>query len=228
MRHRKKVLLPNSVLDVTLESCSMISHSSSAVPNYIYKKEVQKLTFLNFTRIMFGILMSVLVDPSFHSWITLWRNHLKLCHFNFTICGWNLLVLPFKRILTGMTTFAKYYLFLMILQKEIWNFSDFFFGHLYRNERIPNNINTILIFLPHLSVVSPLDTSNRCSEGYTHCKKNKCINLHWASLNSTMLFSLWHLVKNLINLPFPTNWATAKVELILSMSEPRSLITLKQ
>lgn len=67
MRHRKKVLLPNSVLDVTLESCSMISHSSSAVPNYIYKKEVQKLTFLNFTRIMFGILMSVLVDPSFHT-----------------------------------------------------------------------------------------------------------------------------------------------------------------
>ena len=69
MRHRKKVLLPNSVLDVTLESCSMISPSSSAVPNYIYKQEVQKLTFLNFTRIMhmFGILMSVLVDPSFHT-----------------------------------------------------------------------------------------------------------------------------------------------------------------
>ena len=130
------------------------------------------------------------------------------------------MVLPFKRILTSMTTFAKYYLFLMILQKEIWNFSDFFFDHLYRNERIPNNINTILIFLPHLSVVSPLDTSNHCSEGYTHCKKNKSINLHWASLNSTMLFSLWHLVKNLINLSFPTNWANAKVVLILSMSEP--------
>ena len=123
---------------------------------------------------------------------------------------------------------CKVYLFLMILQKEIWNFSDFFFGHSYRNERISNNINTILIFLPHLSVVSPLDTSNRCSEGYTHCKKNKSINLHWASLNSTMLFSLWHLVKNLINLPFAKNWATAKVELILSMSEPRSFITLRQ
>lgn len=67
MRHRKKVLLPNSVLDVTLESCSMTSPSSSAVPNYIYKQEVQKLTFLNFTRIMFLILMSVLVDPSFHT-----------------------------------------------------------------------------------------------------------------------------------------------------------------
>lgn len=47
----------------------MTSPSSSAVPNYIYKQEVQKLTFLNFTRIMhmFGILMSVLVDPSFHT-----------------------------------------------------------------------------------------------------------------------------------------------------------------
>lgn len=90
MRHRKKVLLPNSVLDVTLESCSMISPSSSAVPNYIYKQEVQKLTFLNFIRIMFLILMSVLVDPSFHSWITLWRNYIKLCHFNFTICGYEI------------------------------------------------------------------------------------------------------------------------------------------
>ena len=27
--------------------------------------------------------------------------------------------------------------------KNILNFSDFFFGHLYRNERIPNNINNI-------------------------------------------------------------------------------------
>ena len=85
----------------------------------------------------------------------------------------------FKWILIGMRTFAKYYLFLTILQKEIWNFSDFFFGHLYRNERIPNNnINNILITLPHLSVVSPLDTRNHCSEDYTHCKKNKSINLH--------------------------------------------------
>ena len=45
----------------------MIAPSSSAVPNYIYKQELQKLTFLNFTRIMFLILMSVLVDPSFHT-----------------------------------------------------------------------------------------------------------------------------------------------------------------
>lgn len=36
----------------------MISPSSSAVPNYIYKQEVQK----NNTR-MFLILISVLVDP---------------------------------------------------------------------------------------------------------------------------------------------------------------------
>lgn len=143
MRHRKKVLLPNSVLDVTLESCSMISPSSSAVPNYIYKQEVQKLTFLNFTRIMFLILMSVLVDPSFHSWIMSWRNYLKLCHFNFTICGRNPMVLPFKWILIALAweLLQSTIYFLWFYKKEIWNFSDFFFGHLYRDERIPNNIN---------------------------------------------------------------------------------------
>lgn len=181
MRHRKKVLLPNSVLDVTLESCSMTPPSSSAVPNYIYKQEVQKLTFLNFTRILFLILMSVLVDPSFHSWIMLWRNYLKLCHFNLTICGWNPMVLPDSNesSLAWEHLQSTIILFVTILQKEIWNFSDFFFGHLYRNERIPNNnINNILITLPHLSVVSPLDTRNHCSEDYTHCKKNKYINLH--------------------------------------------------
>ena len=118
MRHRKKVLLPNSVLDVTLESCSMISPSSSAVPNYIYKQELQKLTFLNFTRIMFLILMSVLVDPSFHSWIMLWRNYLNICHFNFTICGWNPMVLPFKWILIGMRNFAKYLIYFLWFYKK--------------------------------------------------------------------------------------------------------------
>jgi len=53
MRQRKKVLLPNSVLDVTLESCSMISPSSSAVPNYIYNQEVQKLTLLNYKNVSY-------------------------------------------------------------------------------------------------------------------------------------------------------------------------------
>ena len=138
-----------------------------------------KINFLKFYKNHVSyILMSVLLDTNFHSWIMLWRNYLKLRHFNFTICGWNPMLLPIKWILIGMRTFAKYYLFLMILQKEIWNFSDFFFGHLYRNERIPNDINNILITLPHLSVVSPLDTRNHCSEDYAHCKKSISINLH--------------------------------------------------